>query len=174
MESEQGETQTFHLNDIRPSCFRLFLEWIYSQTLSVFTIQDLTSNQDPEDDLTVINFFIDQDLDLAQLWLLAERLLIPALQNEVMKQLLSKLHANDWTTDWIPYAWANSESGSAIRKFAVDLCVRHVKNDAYRDNPEHFPHELLIIVAACLSGLAEPVTSKGELQTEHYLVREGG
>jgi len=56
----EGQTQTYNLEGVSEGCFKLFLEWMYSKTF--------------EDATTVSEC-------LLELWVLADRSIIPKLQN---------------------------------------------------------------------------------------------
>lgn len=161
----ESQTQAYRLEDVRPSCFKLFVQWIYTQQFDVFTNQELKGNQRPDESLTkdITKFYNEQDKDLSQLWTLADKFLIPKLQNEVMKKFCSKHRdTSHWSTHWFENAWENTASDSKLRRFIVHLCVRHVTAPSYKDNPEHFPRELLLQVASGLTLLKRQAVDKSQ------------
>jgi len=66
---EEGTTQTMRLEDVETEPFELFVQWLYSQ-------DPLVDCRDLELCLVAPN--------LAKLWILGQRFLIPKLQNQVM------------------------------------------------------------------------------------------
>ena len=72
-----------------------------------------------------------QETILVQLWILADRLLIPRLKNRVMRELsnLTKVPLT-WPTlrkyhssHLIPYIYDRTESGIPLRYLAMDMCL---------------------------------------------------
>ncbi|CZT46406.1 uncharacterized protein RSE6_06830 [Rhynchosporium secalis] len=85
----------------------------------------------------------EQDLNLIQLWLLADRLLMPDLQKEVIRKL--RMMGEDyWSTHWINHMWENTLPESPLREFAVDLCLQSMPRRYIGMHPEQFPKELLV------------------------------
>ncbi|KAE9376554.1 hypothetical protein N431DRAFT_288501, partial [Stipitochalara longipes BDJ] len=73
---KEGETQTMILEDIEPSIFGLFLCWLYSGDIAQRKVgekEEETLNQTP--------------VQLAKLWILAERFMMPKLQNSVINEI---------------------------------------------------------------------------------------
>lgn len=69
---KEGRTKQYKLDDVRPSTFRLFVQYLYARKA---TLQ--SHNPDPEDDLnpsTSPNHSVvcsEQDMNLVELWVLA-------------------------------------------------------------------------------------------------------
>lgn len=70
----EGETQTMKLDDVDAKTFGIFTNWLYTQ--------DLMDGSG--------EYLIDI-ADLSQLWILAQRFLMPRMQNQVMRVLHSAL-----------------------------------------------------------------------------------
>jgi BTB/POZ domain len=147
---EEARTQTYRIENIRPGAFRILVRWLYSQKLSA----PPTASSNDEKEIEKL-----EDLDLIQLWVVADRLLIRPLQNCIIKTL-STLWG--WrkprypTIDWIPYAYENTILGSPLRKLAVDLAIWGLFNeDINEKNEEKFrqklPPELLFDVYKVVS-----------------------
>jgi hypothetical protein len=108
----EGQTQTYRLEDIGLSAFRLLVQWLYSQNIDLHievniipndAVQSVAgagkndsskasdgqcTNEEGDDDDDIPPELYDawraQDLDLAQLWVAGDRLLMPRLQNAVI------------------------------------------------------------------------------------------
>jgi hypothetical protein len=104
-----------------------------------------------------------EDLDLIQLWVIADRLLIPRLQNCTIKtlaQIWGKNKTRDPIIEWIPYAYEHTLPGSPLRKLAVDLAVfKHLADDI-EDNEEifrqNFPSKMLFDMFKVFSTAIKP------------------
>ncbi|KUJ07470.1 uncharacterized protein LY89DRAFT_556207, partial [Mollisia scopiformis] len=68
---KEGDTQSMVLNDADTNAFRLFVDWLYTQEIRY-------------DDAETSSM-----MTLARLWILADRFLIPKLQNQTMKEFVS-------------------------------------------------------------------------------------
>ncbi|PMD14862.1 hypothetical protein NA56DRAFT_365262 [Hyaloscypha hepaticicola] len=104
----EGETQTYRLEDINPSTFRLLVQWLYHGKFDVFKQDDLECADD-ENDPEIEKLWAAQDLDLVQLWIVADKLLIRPLQNAVIAVLEEFweepfVRQGGPTTSWIPSA----------------------------------------------------------------------
>jgi hypothetical protein len=66
----EAETQTMILEDIEPSIFGLFICWLYSGYVALRKV-----GLEGEETLT------QTPVQLAKLWVIAERLVLPKLQN---------------------------------------------------------------------------------------------
>jgi hypothetical protein len=83
-------------------------------------------------------------LNMVGLYILAERLIIPRLQNHIMLSLLDMSEANTWSTAWMESAYQGTSTESPIRRFAVDMMLYQVHSDWKKEHEKHFPRELLI------------------------------
>jgi hypothetical protein len=135
------------------------VQWFYHQKFDVFEAKDLDCPND-EDDLDIEKLWADQDMNLIQLWIVAEKLLIRPLQNAVILVLQGfwEESPNDSPprhgglgTSWIQYAYDHTVLGSPLRKFAADICAYKVSTEGFADHPEHFPKEVLLDMAIVLS-----------------------
>jgi len=78
----EGQTQTYRLEDTIEQAFRLLVQWLYSQKfeLPLGEYKDNDQIIDPE----VMRALMAEENSLAELWVLADKLCIPALQNLVI------------------------------------------------------------------------------------------
>lgn len=93
---------------------------------------------------------------LVALWILADRLLMTAAQNAVMKQLLIGLiehytfgfeapgSCKFVNTEWINLAWHGTASPSPLKDLARHYLLVDMPTCGYAENPDHFPEELLL------------------------------
>lgn len=105
-----------------------------------------------------------EDLDLVYLWLLAERLRMPHLQNLVMETIEL---VND-KGDGVPFKtfnaiYENTTVGNKLRKYAFHTAVAWCRPSTFTNYPEAFPLAMLIDIAnywASKSGQVNEVDHK--------------
>ena len=117
--------------------------------------------------------YLDQDLNLVHLWVLADKLLLPRLQNTAMRAL-RKMDQYYWSTHWIQYAWRHTAPRSPLRYLAIDLCSYVVPAPWQKSHPQDFPHSMLLELSSNL--LLEPLEGNKYLHCRvgrDYLVDEG-
>ena len=84
-EFKEGRTQKYKLEDTNPDKFRVFVQWLYNQTLTyIYCEEDVKIYS--EDHSTGCE---KETISRIELWVLAEKLLIPQLQNKAMTLLRS-------------------------------------------------------------------------------------
>ena len=91
----------------------------------------------------------DEDRALVQLWILADKLIIPELQNLV----IGKIDEICEVTEIIPTAvldsvYAKTSVESSLRRWFFYQCSTQLDSDWFTEHPEHFPLEMLIELAA--------------------------
>jgi hypothetical protein len=91
----------------------------------------------------------DEDRALVQLWILADKLIIPELQNLV----INKIDKICEVTGNIPTAvldsvYAKTSVESPLRRWFFYQCSTQLESDWFTKHPEHFPQEMLIELAA--------------------------
>lgn len=107
----EGQTQTYHLKDDREKVVALLVEWIYTKDIS-------SSNDRGGYD------------DLVKLWILADKLCIPDLQNNVIDRLkeMDYKPANvKALASQIGKLYCGTSDKSQLRNFAVAECASHFK-----------------------------------------------
>jgi len=157
----EGQTQTYRLEDTTEGTFRLFVQWLYYQQLEILQLQD----DDVDDDLT-----IDEDKSLFGLWILADKLGAPRVQNLVIESI-EKYHekATAIPTLHLRYIYDNTSVCSLLRRYMVDLCRKYALPKSYIDQSERFPYAFLIDLAA--SNITQDEES--DIVMEDYFVDVG-
>lgn len=105
----EGQTQTYRLEDVLPSTFRLLVQWLYSNTFKVIPIDRHRKGWEE-----IPAEFEAQHNQLVQLWVLVERMIVPRLQNKVMEEFLDAFEQQR-TTAWVPIAYAGIMAASPLR-----------------------------------------------------------
>ncbi|KAF8866003.1 hypothetical protein BDZ45DRAFT_735952 [Acephala macrosclerotiorum] len=162
----EGQTSTYDLSDVSPRIFQLLIRWIYTRDLGIEPSPTFESFpiEYPNKRTRLQNEMDDQDMDLACLWVLAERLMIPRLQNVAMRLLHQRRENCSWeihdtkvfrkctslyqpSSHWILYVFDNTNSRSDLRRFAVHQAVFFLDAETFEKFPDRFPKELLLDLA---------------------------
>jgi hypothetical protein len=128
----EGETQTMTLEDVDGNIFGLFVNWLYTQKVC-------HPGSEPEK-LEV--------MEMAMLWTLAGRFMIPKLQNQIMPDLEFALADGIWP-EVLPvykYAYEVEEATKLKLAAAQDLLV-FIKNSGYNtvgNHVQYLPHNMLV------------------------------
>ncbi len=127
------------MEDITEEVFTLLAQWLYTQRLA----GDLGGASDSGN-------------RLARLWTLAERLLIPRLQNLAIDRLDEKrIEYNCIYTNALHYVWDNTAPDSAIRRLFIHQCVWNLESNTYRSDINRFPKEMLAEICFLLAERAK-------------------
>ena len=116
----EGITKTYRL-DTTERAVRLLVNWMYTEKLDV---QQLGDNPPANDTDAAAH----EDFSLVELWVLADKLLIPRLA----------------------YVYEHTEAGSPLRKLFVEQCAYERLPSKLEQNPDLFPKEMLLELAPLL------------------------
>jgi len=117
---------------------RLFIHWLYFQQLDILD----HVNWEPKDE-------IDRDLALPRLYILADKLLIPRLQNSIIQIMHQHVQENKLLLiNTLEYVYDNTSSGSLLRRFILHLCACYMPPERYSELSEKVPKEMLFELAA--------------------------
>ena len=134
----EGQTQLYTLQDPGETTGRLFVHWLYFQQLDILDHDDWES-KDKE----------DVGLSLVELWTLADKLLAPRLQNQIIQKMYRIMQQDEGCLP-IPvleYVYEHTPSDCALRRFILHHCACYMKPEAYIEAPEKFPKEMLLELA---------------------------
>jgi hypothetical protein len=105
----EGQTQTYQCQDTSEVAVRLLIHWFYTQTLDTkpFNANDRQA-------------VLAEDRSLVKLWILADKMLIPRLQNLVVEKLVSlRSQANITLTHCIDYIYKHTAKGSPLPRLLL-------------------------------------------------------
>jgi len=123
-----GRTQTYRFEEVAIDIVRLLVNWIYTQELH--TAHDAEWGEEA----------CLEDEYLAQLWVLADKLLIPSLQNMVKDKIQHRRNKSRSVAIWtLDYVWANTSGNSPLRRLMRDQCFRFVGGTCVKKTPQAFP-----------------------------------
>ncbi|KAE9381303.1 hypothetical protein N431DRAFT_314515, partial [Stipitochalara longipes BDJ] len=132
----EGQTQTYKLEDTIEAAFKLFMQWLYSQKL-VLTALD--------NKLDYSKLIIGPDTkSLTYLWVLADKLEMPALQNTALRAIQEiSLRAEKIHTSTYPWLYKNTAPDSPLRRYSVaKLATLNV--DKFAEKSKNFPKQMLV------------------------------
>lgn len=128
----EGKSQEVVLDDFPwPDVFGLVQGWIYTQKL----LLDETGSE------------YSLGPQLYKLWILADRLLMPKLQNAIIEEIrVRRLRPQVCLFNWI---YQNTTSTSTLRLLIANICAEGVHNEIYTSwvEKDYFPSELLLDMA---------------------------
>jgi hypothetical protein len=83
--------------------------------------------------------------NLIRLWVLAERLLIPSLQNLAIDtiEIFRRKHNAIWT-DMFKYVWGNTAANSPLRRLFIQQCVWNLSKEGFSSSRIHFTTDMLV------------------------------
>jgi hypothetical protein len=132
------------LDDTTVRAFRLLVQWLYFKKLEIAQLKN--------DWVKNIVMQATENNSLAELWVLADKLGIPQLQNvaiETMHQIYSKvLQIPVYTSKYI---YNNTSPTSALRRYIVELCAVSLRATSFSESQAQFPHEMLIDITTFYS-----------------------
>lgn len=121
---KEGESQASELEDMCPIAFSVFVNWIYTQRIERTEGKVLLREA------------------LLELWLLAERLLIPRLQNETMTLLAKDALPPSQITERFARLYEKTAEGSPLRRFFVVRMTHEWPNGLF--GASNYPHLMLV------------------------------
>lgn len=127
---------------------------------------------------------LTQEFYLIQLWITADQLLMPTLQNATMRELLSlqetppnQFYNRTYCEEWFPYLYENTASGSPLRNLVVDKFAFNVDWE-HVSTPDNYPQEMLFemvkVYSAGISYGAMDIDSENENDDYDYNSEDEG
>lgn len=141
----EGQTQTYHLVDTTARAFELLVQWLYSQKLVLVQLEDRQMTEEDEEDQA------DEDCGLVELWVLAEKLKLPKLQDLVIDSIEKiRIKVEMVPSHTVKYVYEHTEPGSKLRKFFLDCCAVDMGSIMLSETAQHYPWTFLIDLASYL------------------------
>ncbi|KAE8444329.1 hypothetical protein EG329_000639 [Mollisiaceae sp. DMI_Dod_QoI] len=120
---QEGEKQEMKMEDTDPLVFGIFVNWLYTQTI-------YTEAGELPKCSTLVN-----------LWILADHVLVPRLQNHALVSLdAARVSAKRIPARLFQRIYENTAPESPLRSYLIDYCVNTVREIA---TPESYPSQLL-------------------------------
>jgi hypothetical protein len=144
----EGQTQTYVLHGTTKEAAQLLVYWIYTQTLDMAAVKETA---------------VKDSLTIFQLWVLADNLIIPRLHNALLREILARRTAlNETPTGSLGYLYANTATGSPLRRLMVHLCCNYLDVNWFTNHSTQFPKEMLTEVVTYLINDIDPEKSKAK------------
>ncbi|KAH7417491.1 hypothetical protein BKA64DRAFT_636849 [Cadophora sp. MPI-SDFR-AT-0126] len=158
----EGRTQVYHLDDVEEEVGSLLVNWLYSQDLVVESIEK-------EENVPY------EAVHLVQLWVVADKLLIPQLQNLVIQKLIKRekilgIIPIDTLTD----LYKTTSKDSPLRLLLLHQCACLLDPWHFSKFPEDFPKEMLLELAQFACGDQSNLTKRSGIHTnlDQYMVSD--
>jgi len=113
--------------------------------------------------------WVERDNALFKLWVLADMLLIPRLQNQIINKAerLSNEENPVPGGHFLKYVWENTASGSPLRRWILHQYATTVMPDVFQKRAYLFPHQMLIELA--MFNVDNMKESRKDLQSTHKI-----
>jgi len=145
----EGQTQTYKLEDAKGEVVELLVQWLYTQTF------DIELDLEPKADHEAIKKEFLPALNTAiELWVLADKLILRKLQNQITSWIILTRKANRLIpTTCLHEVYRSTGPGSPLRHLFVSHCARKLKTDFFLNLFVHkqIPHEMLVDLVAYFS-----------------------
>lgn len=103
---------------------------------------------------------IRHEHNLIRLWILADRLLMPSLQNcvvEKLEEVWGTLHESPlMPQNWLSYLYEHTTANSPLRHLVVDRAAYTIVSSSFLRSRHLFPAEFFFDVAVVLSKAVKP------------------
>ncbi|TVY78457.1 hypothetical protein LSUE1_G006516 [Lachnellula suecica] len=123
---EEGKNQTMDLCEASPKVFGMFVNWLYTQSIA--------QTKDESDFHSLV-----------ELWILADRLLIPTLQNDTLEAIdRRRVALNARPVPMFNKVYEYTSPSSPLRKYIIQLAGSGFDLGMVLLTPEKYPKELLV------------------------------
>ncbi|KAH7382020.1 hypothetical protein BKA64DRAFT_713263 [Cadophora sp. MPI-SDFR-AT-0126] len=139
----EAESQEVVLYEVQPPVFGMFVNWLYTQEIV------MEDGEPPNVH------------GLVHLWLLADRILVPSLQNQVINLIerTRQQKGNDrLPSELFPYIYKYTTAESALRLYLIRVCSAPYL--AQIKNTKNYPHQLLVDI---INAIRDRSTGKDRL-----------
>ncbi len=144
-DSVESQIKTYHFENISEKVLRLLIYWIYCQDLDIIDLK-------PMRDAFKVVTKLEENMHLAKLWILADQLLIPRLQNDAMEKIEHMSHVSGLiATNCFKFVYQNTDGESALRKLYVHQSATQLDKSFVKDYPYIFPKDMLIDIIEFLT-----------------------
>jgi hypothetical protein len=137
----EGQTQTYRLRDTTQGAVQFLLQWFYKQRLDVLQLESTGRYDGTECE------------SLVYLWVLADQLLMPKLQNFIVCRLIEIIIEKHklLPTHLINFIYKNTSKDSKLRLLFLHLSCFWMRPATFEEKPHLFPKEMLLKAASLVS-----------------------
>jgi len=167
--SSDGPALIYIIEDTTEGAFALFMEWMYSNSQTL----NIKSNKPDTLPLSVSTDAVLEGSSFIQLWILADRLMIPNLQNTAMELILQMtlIYRTVWINE-ITSIYNNTSKNSPLRQVLMDQGAWKLNEESIKQNPDFFSFESLIDIACACRKLLTTQSIQPSLSIADYKVEE--
>jgi hypothetical protein len=137
---DEATTGEVILDTTDPAVFGLFVEWLYTKDIALIECEDKALSEKER-----YNKDKPTAVQLVRLWLLAEYLQVPQLQNlaiDVMQQKWERSHLIN--SDAVEVAYKETTAGSRLRIYFTGVISWHTMSpESLKIHMKSFPRELI-------------------------------
>jgi hypothetical protein len=133
------------------------MQWLYIQELDVLEAKEDFTNKN-----------LDRDMNLAKLWVLADKLCIPQLQNaliDCIEDICAR--TKDLALETLHYVWDNTPNDSPLRKYFIWSCAFNLQPPEFSRSIGMFPKGMLGCIAWYLAQIRKD-RAEGAKDPEEY------
>ncbi|EKD17265.1 hypothetical protein MBM_04842 [Drepanopeziza brunnea f. sp. 'multigermtubi' MB_m1] len=147
----EGQTQEYRLRDTTKEALHQLVHWFYFQKLDTMELTEKNRYDGPEN---YIEERMAENIILAKTWVLADKLLIGKLQDQIIDEIVRiRDHSHLLSSSVLKYVYDNTPEGSPLRRLYVDLFVRYGKPRRYESKSDRYPKEMLFDVVSKFSAV---------------------
>ncbi|KAH6671126.1 hypothetical protein B0J14DRAFT_484605, partial [Halenospora varia] len=121
----EGQTQAYRLEETTKGAFEMFSSWLYSEQVDAYQLK--IGVVWPELEYTPKR----EDLDLVELWVLAEKLLVPKLQDMVIDALEDIRMARGLVEDCYKLVYERTNEDSVLRAYFVRCAAMDYTRESF-------------------------------------------
>jgi hypothetical protein len=163
----EGQTQIYRLEDSRGDIVQLLVQWLYTQK---FIIEfDPTAKGDGAS--VAVRTGI---LQAVRLWVLADKLILPSLQNQALDWIYHALgDSNIFPGAPFTYVYNHTTAGSPLRRFFLWKLTCHPHSAvAFTRFPNSYPKEMLLEFTEYCCANMVPKSQRKSQEDFHLKVRQ--
>ncbi|KAH8602937.1 hypothetical protein B0O99DRAFT_588004 [Bisporella sp. PMI_857] len=151
----EGQKKTYRLHHTSVEAFRYLSQYLYSGNINFATHNpDHThhwASACEEERKAHEKICCDQDQHLFKLWVLADELIIPHVQNIAVEQILRVFSECGWETSEIEYVYKNTAADSPLRHLCVQMAAWDLPSNTLGEELEALPKQFSIDLAVAFS-----------------------
>jgi hypothetical protein len=119
---------------------QLLVQWLYTQKVEFDLLPPVAVSDTTYEDYKR-KFTLNLRLAV-RLWVLADMLIIPQLQNDMSDYIYTAHGQGLIATHCLTIVYENTLAGSRLRRLFVMICARYLGDENYRNFPESYPAEM--------------------------------
>lgn len=162
--SLESQTQIYTIDDFDfPDAFGAIMDWMYTERSSGFLDAMEMAEVEAEGGARLLPNY------LYIIWVLADRLLMPKLQNRIMDVVYDHEFCRN-ETPGIPWVYKNTTPGSKLRRFVIYRIADDRYSQRDRESLQILPTECLVDWALSSAHFAKPGLSNeiADFMVEEY------